>query len=103
MSFAVKSLQCVDCKKDFIFSIEEQQLHASHGFVNAPGRCPPCRQTKKSGRIQNEDASEDYNTRRPMFAVTCAQCGKATRVPFQPRQDKSVYCSDCYIKSRVGK
>ena len=31
-----------------------------------------------------------------MYPAVCAQCGKNTEVPFQPRGDKPVYCSDCY-------
>jgi CxxC-x17-CxxC domain-containing protein len=38
-----------------------------------------------------------------MFPATCAQCGKATEVPFQPRGDKPVYCSDCYRKTRPAR
>jgi CxxC-x17-CxxC domain-containing protein len=35
--------------------------------------------------------------------TTCAQCGKQTEVPFQPRGDKPVYCSDCYSKIKVSR
>ena len=31
-----------------------------------------------------------------MFTATCASCGNEARVPFQPRGDKPVYCSDCF-------
>jgi CxxC-x17-CxxC domain-containing protein len=31
-----------------------------------------------------------------MFPVVCDQCGKETEVPFEPRQGRPVYCSDCY-------
>jgi CxxC-x17-CxxC domain-containing protein len=33
---------------------------------------------------------------RQMYEVTCANCGGVARVPFQPRGDKPVYCSDCF-------
>jgi CxxC-x17-CxxC domain-containing protein len=33
---------------------------------------------------------------RQMYPAVCAQCGKDPQVPFQPRGDKPVYCSDCY-------
>jgi CxxC-x17-CxxC domain-containing protein len=36
-----------------------------------------------------------------MFSATCATCGKEARVPFQPRGDKPVYCSDCF-RSQSG-
>jgi CxxC-x17-CxxC domain-containing protein len=37
-----------------------------------------------------------------MFSVTCSSCGNEARVPFQPRGDKPVYCSDCFSKQREG-
>jgi CxxC-x17-CxxC domain-containing protein len=103
MSFAEKLLLCVDCNKPFTFTVEEQFSHASHGFINEPRRCPSCRRTRKSESTKSDNSSEDVSPIRQMFTVTCSQCGKATRVPFQPRQDKSVYCSDCYVKTRVGR
>jgi len=38
--------------------------------------------------------------RREMYQATCAQCGKDCQVPFQPRDDRPVYCSDCFEKRR---
>jgi CxxC-x17-CxxC domain-containing protein len=31
-----------------------------------------------------------------MFSVVCSSCGKDAQVPFQPRGDRPVYCSDCF-------
>ena len=31
-----------------------------------------------------------------MFDATCADCGNACKVPFQPNGDKPVFCSDCF-------
>lgn len=103
MSFAEKLLRCVDCKKGFTFSVEDQKYYSSRGFVNEPGRCPPCRQTKKNERPKSDNSGEDYGSSRQLFHVTCTQCGKATRVPFQPRENGSVYCSECYVKSKAGR
>ena len=61
MSFKEKSLLCIDCKKNFIFSAEEQQFHASRGFPNVPRRCPLCRERKKGERAREQNASEDYS------------------------------------------
>ncbi|HAX39589.1 MAG TPA: zinc-binding protein, partial [Clostridiales bacterium] len=33
---------------------------------------------------------------REMFDAVCAECGAATKVPFQPRNDRPVYCSACF-------
>lgn len=35
---------------------------------------------------------------RKMFKITCSNCGKEAQVPFEPRGDKPVYCSDCFEK-----
>ncbi|HEY3081691.1 MAG TPA: CxxC-x17-CxxC domain-containing protein, partial [Chloroflexota bacterium] len=40
---------------------------------------------------------------REMFPATCSNCGKETQVPFQPRGDKPVYCSDCFESVRGGR
>ncbi len=42
----------------------------------------------------------DYGYRAPreMHQVVCAECGKDTEVPFAPRGDRPVYCSDCFSK-----
>jgi CxxC-x17-CxxC domain-containing protein len=35
-----------------------------------------------------------------MYPAVCSNCGKETQVPFQPRGDKPVYCSDCFAEQR---
>jgi CxxC-x17-CxxC domain-containing protein len=99
MSFQDKTLQCVDCGTTFTFDAQEQELFASRGYTNEPKRCPTCRQAK---RAQRTGYNSYGNGSRQMFPATCAQCGKDTQVPFEPRLDKPVYCSDCYNKVKVG-
>ncbi len=104
MSFQDKSIQCSDCGTTFTFSGEEQQLFASRGYTNEPKRCQPCRQARKSERYGNGgNGGYGYRPQRQMFPATCAQCGKDTEVPFEPRGDRPVYCSDCYNKVRVSR
>ena len=99
MSFQDKSIQCFDCGNTFTFSVEEQEQFASRGYANAPKRCPSCRQERKA----RQNGNSSYGTTRQMFPATCAECGKSTEVPFQPRGDKPVYCSDCYRKVRISR
>jgi CxxC-x17-CxxC domain-containing protein len=33
---------------------------------------------------------------RPQFRAVCAACGIETTVPFEPKNDRPVFCSDCY-------
>ena len=101
MGYQDKSLQCADCGATFTFSAGEQEQFASRGYTNEPKRCLPCRQARKSERQGR--GGYGSSTQREMFPATCAQCGKETKVPFQPREDRPVYCSDCYSKIRVNR
>ena len=98
MSFQEKSLYCVDCDTTFTFTVEEQEFFQSKGYTNEPKRCPECRRARKSA-----NGNSLYRTPREMFPATCADCGKSTEVPFQPHNDKPVYCSDCYRKVRPAR
>ena len=37
---------------------------------------------------------------RKMYPCTCADCGKDSEVPFEPKQDRPVYCKECLPKHR---
>ena len=99
MSFEDKSLQCAECGATFTFTVAEQEFFQSKGYTNEPKRCPECRQSRKADR----QGTGSYGAPRQTFPATCAQCGKATEVPFQPRGDKPVYCSDCFRQMRQTK
>ncbi len=86
-----KTLICKDCGKEFIFSAGEQAFYAEKGFQNEPTRCKDCRNARKAAR---SNASGE----REMFETTCAKCGKPTRVPFIPKSDRPIYCSECYAE-----
>ena len=114
MSFQDKSIQCSDCATTFTFSAEEQEQFASRGYTNEPKRCPTCRDARKakqsaSGGSSFNNRSNSYNNGgyssapRQMFPVKCSTCGKDTQVPFEPRGDRPVYCSDCYRKTNPVK
>jgi CxxC-x17-CxxC domain-containing protein len=101
MSFQDKSIQCSDCGATFTFSVEEQEFFQSRGYTNEPKRCPSCRQARKTERYGNDGPGN--RTQRQMFPAVCADCGKDTQLPFEPRGDKPVYCSDCYRKVRISR
>ena len=112
MNFVDKSLTCADCGSEFTFTAGEQEFHAQKGFTNDPRRCPTCRASRRTQR--DSYGSGSYSSAggtgggygggsREMFSATCASCGKEARVPFEPRGDKPVYCSDCFrSKSSTG-
>ena len=100
MSFQDRTLTCQDCGQEFTFSADDQQYHQERGFTNEPKRCPSCRAARRSeGSYGGGRGGGGYGGgRREMHPATCAQCGKETQVPFVPRGDRPVYCSDCFSK-----
>jgi CxxC-x17-CxxC domain-containing protein len=109
MSLTDQTLYCRDCNRAFTFTVGEQEFYASRGLTNTPSRCPECRAARKqSSRGQRDDfggSSSRFRERdtRQMYSATCANCGKETQVPFQPRGDRPVYCSECYQSQRDGR
>jgi len=106
MSYADKTLTCSDCSTSFTFSASEQEFFASKGFTNEPGRCPDCRAARKQQRGGggysggSGGGGGGYRQQREMYPAVCASCGKSTQVPFEPRNGRPVYCSDCYSKTK---
>ena len=122
---ADKTLTCRDCGTNFTFTEGEQDFYGQKGYSD-PSRCADCRAAKKASR--NDGYGDSYNSsgggygsytngggysssggygrsERTMTKVVCANCGKDTEVPFVPRGDKPVYCSDCFTQvggSRSG-
>jgi CxxC-x17-CxxC domain-containing protein len=101
--YTEKTLTCRECDQSFVFTTGEQEFFASKGFTNEPSRCPDCRAARKG---RNDSYSGGYSSggyerrEREMFPAVCAQCGKDTQVPFQPKTDRPVYCSDCFATQR---
>ena len=94
MALADKTLACRDCGKEFTFTTGEQEFYLSHGLQNEPSRCPECRASRRSERRGG------YGQPRQMYTVVCAECGVETSVPFEPREERPVYCKECYTKRR---
>lgn len=86
-----KTLVCKDCGKEFVFTAGEQAFYAEKGFTNEPQRCKPCRDARKN---QAKGAKE-------YFTTVCANCGKEARVPFKPREDRPVLCSECFAAKQA--
>ena len=99
MGFVDKSLQCSDCGVTFVFSAEEQEFFATKGYTNEPKRCSSCREARRAER-SGYSSYGGYSRSRQMFPAVCAECGKETQVPFEPREGRPVYCSECYSKIR---
>jgi CxxC-x17-CxxC domain-containing protein len=123
MSYADKTLTCRDCGSSFVFTAGEQEFYAQKGFMNEPTRCPSCRQARKAGGGASSSPRSSFGgaggygergggasrggfgnggRERVQHETTCAACGKVTTVPFVPRGDRPVYCSDCFAERRAS-
>ena len=108
MSYEDRTLTCLDCGQSFTFTADDQSYHAEKGYTNEPKRCPSCRQSRRSQRFDGGfggggGGGGGYDRGpREMHSVVCAECGKDATVPFQPRGDRPVYCSDCYSRRGGG-
>ncbi|MCJ7769815.1 MAG: zinc-ribbon domain containing protein [Dehalococcoidales bacterium] len=100
MSFEDKTIQCSDCGVNFTFSAQEQEFFQTKGYTNEPKRCPSCRQSRKTERYNS--GGSGYRSQRQMFQAVCAECSKETEVPFEPREGRPVYCSECYSKVKLS-
>ncbi len=99
--FTEKQIQCADCGATFAFTVEEQEFFASKGYTNEPKRCPACREARRSQRNDfGGGGGGGYRPMRQMYPAVCAECGKECQVPFEPRDGRPVYCSDCYSKHK---
>jgi CxxC-x17-CxxC domain-containing protein len=106
MTYTDQTLTCRDCGQPFAFTAGEQEFYASRGLANAPSRCPECRAARKAsggyGGGGGRSSDRGYGDRAPraMHEARCDSCGGVARVPFVPRGDKPVYCSDCFNRTR---
>lgn len=105
MTYIDRTLTCVDCGVQFIHSAADQEFYAQKGFVSDPKRCASCRASRRATREIGADVRDiggprgyERNDRseREYFAVVCSRCGNQAQVPFKPRMDRPVYCSDCF-------
>ena len=55
-----------------------------------PQRCKACRDARKNAA----------RGPREYFTAVCAACGGEAKVPFEPKSDRPVYCSDCFAKMK---
>jgi CxxC-x17-CxxC domain-containing protein len=107
VTYVDRTLSCVDCAVEFIHSADDQKYYAEKGFSSDPKRCVSCRASRRAARDGGYDARDlggprGYETggSREYFAVLCSECGNQAQVPFKPRMDRPVYCSDCFRKIR---
>lgn len=105
MTYVDRTMTCVDCGVEFIHSVADQEFYAQKGFTSDPKRCASCRAYRRTSRDAGGDSRAGGGPRgyehtggapREYFVAICTSCGNQAQVPFKPRTDKPVFCSDCY-------
>jgi len=106
VTYADRTLTCVDCGVEFIHSAADQEYYTQKGFASDPKRCASCRASRRASREAGYDVRDiggprgyergDDHVASEYFAVICSSCGNQAQVPFKPRMDRPVYCSDCF-------
>ncbi len=108
MAYNDRELTCRDCGGAFEFTAGEQEFYASKGLQNDPVRCPSCRAQRRMMRPEDRDDTPSYGvyvswggrTPRQLHVAICSNCNTAAEVPFVPRGDRPIFCSDCYNEER---
>lgn len=100
--FEDKNILCIDCDKDFIWTVGEQKFYLDKGLQNPPKRCKDCKQAKNE-RISSIAAAKASGVKQKIeVAVYCANCKGYTTVPFYPSQGRPVYCRSCFLEMNPG-
>jgi CxxC-x17-CxxC domain-containing protein len=104
VAFTDRTLTCSECGSEFTFTADDQEFHAKKGYQD-PRRCPDCRrQRRASGGGGGGYGGGSYSRApRQMYTATCDNCGNEAQLPFEPRQDRPVYCSDCFSKVKPAR
>ncbi|MEP6944645.1 MAG: zinc-ribbon domain containing protein [Acidobacteriota bacterium] len=99
--FDDKSIRCIDCAQDFVWSTGEQIFFRDKKLQNPPKRCKSCKKLKNE-RLAAVEAAQTTGVRHRIEIVAeCARCSAVTTVPFYPSQGRPVYCRACYIQNNA--
>jgi CxxC-x17-CxxC domain-containing protein len=108
-----KTITCVDCGNEFLFTSGEQAFYHERGLTNEPTRCKGCREARKANRGEGGGGRGGGHgsggggggfgrTEKTMYPAVCSNCGKDTQVPFQPTSGRPVLCRDCFQAAKGG-
>ena len=100
-----KTIKCVDCGQEFLFTAGEQAFYREHGLTNTPTRCRRCREARKAQKpsgAATRQATAAPREARSMHRAVCSECGAPTELPFAPTAGRPVYCRDCFARHRTA-
>lgn len=125
LNTATATLTCTECGDLYPRTLAEQQYYDQHA-AQPPETCPACRMQRRATRNAELRAAHASGSREALapstpfrsggdggrrsgsgssggpggevrlFQAVCAECGRATEVPFRPRSGRPVFCRDCY-------
>ena len=98
LEFVDRGITCIDCNKEFIWTIGEQVFFRDKQLQNPPKRCKECKQAKNERLAAIALAQASGVKQRIEVSVNCARCSTATTVPFYPSQGRPVYCRSCFLE-----
>jgi CxxC-x17-CxxC domain-containing protein len=96
-----KSIKCIDCLEDFLWTAGEQTFFRDKGLENPPKRCKPCKKAKTRRLDAIEQAKVQGKKHVIEMKAECARCGQSTTIPFYPSQGKPVYCRACFLEIKA--
>ena len=56
----------------------------------------------ESKSSQGPEAKQPQRRDRVLYEAVCADCHKVCEVPFQPSEDRAVYCKECFARRKSG-
>jgi CxxC-x17-CxxC domain-containing protein len=103
MEFQDKTLKCMDCGQEFIFTAGEQLFFHDKQFKNEPKRCKSCkakRQSSLANTVVLGGQAVQSGFQKVETRAICSGCGKETTVPFRPTQGRPVFCRQCFTEQK---
>jgi CxxC-x17-CxxC domain-containing protein len=100
MEFQDKTLKCIDCGGDFVFTAGEQLFFHDKQFKNEPKRCKACKSKRVAVLASSPLTVRSHAYTKVETRATCSQCGKDTTVPFRPTQGRPVLCRECFTQKK---
>jgi hypothetical protein len=104
MEFQDKSLRCVDCGNEFIWTAGEQLFFADKQFKNEPKRCKSC----KAKRASRSHVEPGRRARRRVPKGARGNTGhvlgvrQGDTVPFRPTQGRPIFCKECFQQRKFA-
>ena len=97
------TVTCADCGTECEIPFipkHDRPVYCSDCFrQNKPSQHDDYRNERQSRNNRNSRYSQD-NARGESATVTCADCGTECEIPFIPKHDRPVYCSDCFRQNK---